>query len=272
MTDSKLLAFTRYFIVYLMLAIYLIPLFFLFNTAMKTQTEYIISPVAIAKGLELVNFKEAWKIGSFSTFIKNSLLYTVSSTFFSIILALLAAYPIARRYVKFSDFYYILFIMSLFLPSALIPQFVLINWLGLYNTEIGYIILRTSGTGIAFLMFVGYIKSISRELDEAASIDGSGYIRFLFSILIPLIKPVLATGIMLTAIGTWNDIIGPIIYLSDASKQPITRGLFAFYGQYANNWPLLACGILIVALPLILLYMYVQRFLVSGALAGSVKL
>ncbi len=272
MTDSRLIAASRYFVVYLMLAIYLIPLFYLFNTAMKTKTEYIISPVAIAEGLEFANFKEAWEIGNFSTFISNSLLYTISSTFFSIFLALFAAYPIARRYVKFSDFYYLLFIMSLFLPSALIPQFVLINWLGLYNTELGYILLRTSGTGIAFLMFVGYIKSISRELDEAAAIDGSSYIRFLFSILIPLIKPVLATGIMLTAIGTWNDIIGPIIYLSDAGKQPITRGLFAFYGQYANNWPLLACGILIVALPLILLYMYVQRFLVSGALAGSVKL
>src|SRR5690554_4505071 len=149
MTDSKFISTSRYLVVYLMLAIYLIPLFYLFNTAMKTQTEYIISPVAIAEGFQLVNFKNAWEIGNFSTFIMNSLLYTVTSTFFSIFLALFAAYPIARKYVKFSDFYYVLFIMSLFLPSALIPQFVLINWLGLYNTEIGYIILRTSGTGIA---------------------------------------------------------------------------------------------------------------------------
>ncbi|MEX1029069.1 MAG: carbohydrate ABC transporter permease [Paenibacillaceae bacterium] len=272
MRDSKSLVVFRYFVVYLMLAIYLVPLFFLFNTAMKTQPEYILSPAKLAEGFQFGNFATAWEEGNFSTFITNSLIYTITSTIFSIFLSLFAAYPIARRYVKFSDFYYLLFIMSLFLPSALIPQFVLINWLGLYDTEIGYIILRTSGTGIAFLMFVGYIKSISRELDEAAAIDGSSYLRFLFSILIPLIKPVLATGIMLTAIGTWNDIIGPVIYLSDAGKQPITRGLFAFSGQYMNNWPLLACGILIVALPLILLYMYVQRFLVSGALAGSVKL
>jgi raffinose/stachyose/melibiose transport system permease protein len=272
MSDPKSLKLLRYLVVYIMLAVYLIPLFYLFNTAMKTKMEYILSPVSIAEGLHFENFSTAWEKGNFSTYLTNSLVYTIISTIFSIFLALFAAYPIARKYVKFSDFYYLLFIMSLFLPSALIPQFVLINWLGLYNSQIGYIILRTSGTGIAFLMFVGYIKSVSRELDEAAAIDGSSYLRFLFSILVPLIKPVLATGIMLTAIGTWNDIIGPTIYLSDGDKQPITKGLFAFSGQYMNDWPLLACGILIVALPLIVLYMYVQRYLVSGALAGSVKL
>lgn len=117
----------------------------------------------------------------------------------------------------------------MYLPNPLIPQFSLINNLGLYNTQIGYILLKTTGTGIAFLMFVGYIKSISRELDEAAAMDGSGYTRYLFTILVPLMKPILATGIILTAIGVWNDIIGPTIYLSDPNYQLNQRTLYILW-------------------------------------------
>ena len=271
MRESTLSLTSRYVIVLLVLMAYLVPLFFLLITTMKTQFEYLKDPVGIAQSFQFSNFGEAWNKGNFSVYIGNSVLYTAVSTIGSILLSIFAAFPIARGYVKFSSFIYFLFTISLFIPNPLVPQFKLINELGLYNTELGYILLRTGGTGIAFLMFVGYIKSVSRELDEAAAMDGCGYLRFVFRILIPLTKPVLATGTLLTAIGTWNDIIGPTIYLSDNAKQPITRGLYAFSGQYLNNWPLLACGIVIVAIPLVILYMFVQKYLVNGALAGAVK-
>lgn len=270
--ESKFSLSARYIIVLAALIIYLIPLFYLFNVSMKTQIEHLKSPVGLFDQFRFQNFVTAWEKGDFSKYIWNSILYTTVSTGLSIFLSLFAAFPIARRYVKFSNFFYLFFVMSLFLPNPLVPQFWLVNELGMYNQQWGYILLRTGGTGIAFLMFVGYIKSVSKELDEAAAIDGCGYLRYIFQILIPLVKPVMATGVLLTAIGVWNDIIGPTIYLSDSKYQPITRGLFAFYGQYLNDWPLLACGIIIVAAPLILLYIFVQRFLVSGALAGSVKI
>jgi raffinose/stachyose/melibiose transport system permease protein len=271
MRDSQLVVSTRYLIVLLLLAIYLFPLFYLFNVSMKTQFEYLKDPIAIAESLRPSNFLEAWEKGNFANYMWNSVLYTGVSTILSLIMSLIAAFPITRGYVKFSAFFYTFFLISLFLPNPLVPQFALMSELGLYNTQIGYILLRTSGTGIAFLLIAGYVKSISRELDEAAAMDGCGYFRYLFTILLPLTKPVLATGVILTAIGTWNDIITPVIYLSDPDLAPVTKGLFAFRGQYLNNWPLLACGIIIVAAPLIVLYSFLQKYIVDGALAGAVK-
>lgn len=271
MKDARSVRMFSYVLVLLMLALYLFPLFYLFNVSMKTQSEYLMDPVALAGGLRLENFSEAWSKGNFSQYMWNSVLYTGVSTLLTLMISIFAAFPIARGYVKFSTFLYVFFLISMYLPNPLIPQFALINNLGLYNTQTGFILLKTTGTGIAFLMFTGYIKAVSRELDEAAAIDGSSYMRYLFTILIPLTKPVLATGVILTAIGVWNDIIGPTIYLSDPSYQPVTKGLFSFYGQYMNNWPLLACGILIVTLPLVLLYVFLQRFIISGAMAGAVK-
>ena len=271
MRESYAATTSRYGVVLLLMVLYLFPLFYLVNVAMKTQFEYLADPVALAKSIRLSNFAEAWKLGNFADYLWNSIFYTTSATVLPLIVSLIAAFPISRGYVRFSGFFYTFFLISLFLPNPLVPQFALMNELGLYNTQIGYILLRTSGTGIAFLLIVGYVKSISRELDEAAAIDGCGYIRYLFTILLPLTKPVLATGAILTAIQTWNDIILPVIYLSDPGLAPVTKGLFAFRGQYLNNWPMLACGIIIVAAPLILLYAFVQRYIVDGALAGALK-
>lgn len=272
MKTSGSARFFSYLIVLVVLFIYVFPLFYLFNTSLKTQMEYLGDPAAIAESFRLSNFGEAWSKGNFANYIWNSVLYTGVSAGLSILLSVFAAFPISRGYMKFGTFFYLFFLISLYLPNPLIPQFALMNALDLYNTQIGFILLKTSGTGIAFLLFVGYCRSISRELDEAAAIDGCGYVRYMFTMLLPLMKPAIATGVILTAIATWNDIIGPTIYLSDPKFYPVTKGLFAFYGQYLNNWPLLACGILIVALPLILLYAALQKYIIAGAMAGAVKL
>lgn len=271
MRGSKAFLVVSYSITIVLTLLYVMPLLIVFNTSFKTFAEFMSNPLGIATKLHFDNFPQAWKEGHFSTYIWNSVLYTSVSTFFTILLSLLAAFPIARKYVKWSNAFYVFFIMSQFLPNPMVAQFQLMKSLHLYNSEMGYMLLRTTGAGIIFLMFVGYIKSISRELDEAAGMDGCGYTRYMFNIALPLMKPIIATGVILTAIGTWNDLIVPTMYISDQKKWPITAGLINFQGQYGNNWPLLACGIMIVALPLIALYVFIQRYIVDGALAGAVK-
>ncbi|AWP26187.1 binding-protein-dependent transport systems inner membrane component [Paenibacillus vortex V453] len=277
MQNSKTTQILSYGVVFLLLILYVVPLLLVFNISLKSFNEYLLNPIGIVQNIEWGNYTQAWSEGNFAGYFTNSLIYTVAATGLTIIVSLFAAFPVARGYVMWSGFIYMFFLLSQFLPNPMVAQYKLmlsfkesVSFFG-YDTKLGYILLKTTGTGVVFMMFVGYIKSISRDLDEAAGMDGSGYIRYLFQIILPLMKPVIATGVILTAIGVWNDFVGPIMYLPSPANYPITFGLKEFRGQYGNNWPLLACGITIVAAPLIILYTFIQKYLVDGALAGAVK-
>jgi raffinose/stachyose/melibiose transport system permease protein len=249
---------------------YLYPLLYLVNISLKTQLGYIIDPVGLTKTLNWQSYVDAWVQGDFSTYLVNTLLYALLATFLSVLFSVFLAFPIARGYVKWSRFWYILFVIALFLPSGLIPQFQLILHMGLYNTQFGYIML-SAGTGLGPFLIIGYLKSLPKELDEAAAIDGCGYFRYVWTVVIPLAKPVLATAAILQMIGIWNDIIGPTIYLSDPSYYPVSLGLFNFYGNFGNQWSTLAAATLIVAAPLVALYMVLQRYIIDGAVSGAIR-
>ena len=124
---------------------------------------------------------------------------------------------------------------------------------------------------IGMIIVVNYIKSIPKELDESAAVDGCGYFRFVWSIILPLIRPAIATVTVLHAIGIWNDIVMPTIYLTDSNLYPITRGLIAFEGQYGSDWPALAAAVLMLMLPMLILFMFLQRYIIGGLTSGAVK-
>lgn len=260
-----------YVLVLLTVALYLFPILYLVNISLKTPIGFIQDPIGITKTFHWQNFVDAWQKGDFGTGLYNSLLYTIVSSIISTVLSLFLAFPIARAYIKYSNFWYVLFVLSLFLPSALIPQFQLIVNMGLYDTQIGFILLQSGAVGLGPFLIIGYLRSIPKELDEAAAVDGCGYYRYLWSVITPLVMPVLVTTFLLHAIAVWNDIIGPTIYLADEQLHPITLGLFAFYGQYGNEWAELSAATLIVAFPLILLYFSLQRYFIEGALGGAFK-
>jgi raffinose/stachyose/melibiose transport system permease protein len=259
-----------YIIILLVAVVYLFPLLYLLNVSLNTNIDFIDNPSSLTKTFQFSNFADAWIKGNFATYFLNTVLYTSVSTLIQVVFALLVAYPVARGYVKWGRFFVTFFVISLFLPNGLIPQFQLMVALHLYNTQIGYILL-TSAVGIGPFLIMGYLKLIPKELDEAAAIDGCGYFQCIFRIIAPLVKPVLVTVAILHAIGVWNDIIGPTIYLTNKNYYPIALGLQTFKGQFSTDWTLLAAGTMIAAIPLILLYIFFQRYLIEGAVAGAVK-
>jgi raffinose/stachyose/melibiose transport system permease protein len=259
-----------YLFVAVIMVLYLFPLGFLINTALKSTAAFYSDPVGLTTSFQFGNFAEAWQKGHFGAYFLNSVLYTGAAASLNTLVSLLVGFPVSRGYVRHPRLWYGVFVAMLFLPNALMTQFQLVLRLNLYDTALGYILIMASGLGVGPLLLAGYLKSVPKEMDEAATLDGVGYWRFIFTFLPPLIKPVLATIFILQAIGVWNDIILATILLPDPAKSPLTLGLFAFQGTYTSQWGLLAAATMIVAAPLVVAYVFLQRFLVGGV-AGSVK-
>ncbi len=257
-------------LVAVVLVCYLFPLLFLLNTALKSNDAFFADPVGIVTSPHWSNFADAWVQGNFGAYILNSILYTLCAAGLGTAISVLMGFPVGRLYLRWPRLWTGLFVVILFLPNALITQFQLLLRLGLYNTHIGYILIMAAGVGIGPLLMAGYTRSLPRELDEAAAVDGAGYWRYLITFVIPMAKPAIATIFILQAIGVWNDIILATILLPDQAKSPISLGLFAFQGTYTNQWGLLAAATMIVAAPLVAAYIFLQRYLVGGVV-GSVK-
>lgn len=249
--------------------IFALPVVYMALQAFKSYTGFLQDPTGMPKAWVLSNFSQAWTQGHFGREMINSLFYAIIPDAISLTLGAFLAFPISRGYFRHSNAFYAFFVFSGFLPAGLIPLFIEAKGLHLYNHMFGYIIL-TSMTGAGFFFFfVGYIKGIPRDLDEAAAIDGCGYFRYIFTIIIPLMKPALAAFGVFGFVKAWNELILPIVMLSDSDLWPITRGLYSFFGEYTQNWPLIAAGTLIVAAPLLIVFIALQKFLIEGVSGGA---
>jgi raffinose/stachyose/melibiose transport system permease protein len=261
-----------YLIVVLVLLLFIFPLSYVFITSFKTPVTFLRDPVGIVFTPTLKNFSDAWVKASFGSYSFNSILYTVVTVIVSLLLALLIAFPLARKYIRFHQALFFFLMLGLFLPDGTIPLFQILLKLGLYNTRLGYIISMMGVGGVPLIFFVSYLKGIPVELDEAAIVDGAGYFRYFFKFVIPLAQPAISSMAILQAIGVWNDITRAIIFLSNDKLFPITKGLFVFSGLYSVSWTELTAALVIVAAPLIILYLFLQRYIISGLTASSVKM
>ena len=259
-----------YVFLLLIAVLYVGPLFMLLSTSFKSLGEFFRNATGLPEAFSFQNYIDAWELANFPGYMWNSVLYTVVATAIFVITTLFLAFPIARGYGRYSKYILALYVIALFLPPAFIPQFRLILNLGLYNTRVGYILLFLINP-IGVIIMVNYIKSIPKELDESAAMDGCGYVRYILTIILPLIRPAVATVTVLHAIGIWNEVIQPTIYLTNSELYPITRGLIVFEGVYGSDWPKLAAAVLMLMLPMLVLFMFLQRYIISGLTEGSVK-
>ena len=267
-TDPGRLA--AYVFLILLAIVYIAPMAMLVITSFKTLPEFTRNAVALPTSLALDNFFEAWDKANFPRYLLNTVLYTASSAIIFVVTGTFLSVAIARRFVRGGSLMFTLFVIALFLPPALIPQFQLILNLGLYNNPVGYVLLFLVNP-IGIVILVNYIRTIPIELDEAAALEGCGYLRYVLQIVFPLAKPAIATVAVLHSIGVWNELVLATIYLTNSDFYPITRGLIVFNGVYGNNWPVLAAAVLMVAAPMAVFFVFMQRYIIGGVTAGAVK-
>lgn len=259
-----------YVFLIVMAIIYIAPMAMLVITSFKTLPEFSRDAVGLPSSLGLDNFFEAFEKANFPRYLLNTIIYTATSAVIFVVTGTFLAVAIARRFVHGSSILFTLFVIALFLPPALIPQFQLILRLGLYNNPLGYVMLFIVNP-IGIVILVNYIRTIPTDLDEAAAIEGASYLRYVLQIVFPLAMPAIATVAVLHAIGVWNELVLATIYLTNSDYYPITRGLIVFNGVYGNNWPVLAAAVLMIAAPMTIFYIFMQRYIIGGVTAGAVK-
>lgn len=253
------------------IVLYAAPLLFTMNISLKSTKEFYRQPLALTSSWRFSNYTDAWTNGKLGLYMFNSIFYTVVSVFISMALTLAIAYPVSRQYIRGTKVWNNIFLCGMFLPNGLIPLFTIMLSLNLYDTRLGYLLTMTGINATAFYFFVSFIRGIPRDLDEVAVLDGCGYVRYLFTILTVLARPAIAAMSVLSALSNWNDIINSIIFLASEENFTIMRGLYYFEGKFTSNWPLLTAGMLIIAAPIILVFICGQRFIVEGIVAGSIK-
>lgn len=255
----------------LVVILFLLPVLYAVMLAFESPAHFLNSPLTPGSP-DVHNFSGAWSQANLGTELLNTVLYSVSAAALSTVLGLLIAFPIARRLIRGSGALYTLLFIGLFLPFSVIPLFAEARLLHLYNNRPGYILLHVEpGLPLAVLLLTAFISSIPAELDEAAWMEGSGYLSYLIRVVVPLTRPALLIAFLYGLLGVWNDIIGPVVLLADPGLFPVTRGIYNFFGSNESQWTLLAAGIVIASLPVVLLFAVSQRQIIRMTVTGAVK-
>lgn len=255
----------------LVVILFLLPVLYAVMLAFESPAHFLNSPLTLGSP-DVHNFSGAWSQANLGTELLNTAIYSVVAAALSTLLGLLIAFPIARRLIRGSGTLYTLLFIGLFLPFSVIPLFAEARLLHLYNNRPGYILLHVEpGLPLAVLLLTAFISSIPAELDEAAWMEGSGYLTYLMRVVVPLTRPALLIAFLYGLLGVWNDIIGPVVLLADPSLFPVTRGIYNFFGSNESQWTLLAAGIVIASLPVAVLFAVSQRQIIRMTVVGAVK-
>lgn len=251
-----------------------IPLYFTVVTALKTPDQLGGSGFGLPTDPAWGNFAEAWTLTDFPKALMNSALITVGAVLLTLLTNSMVAYAIARNmHRKLFKGLYFYFIAALFVPFPIImlPVVKETALFGLDN-QLGLILLYTVyGLSFNIFVYVAYIRSIPLELEEAAITDGASTWTVFWKVIFPLLGPMNATVGILTCLWAWNDFMLPLVILSDPSAQTLPLAQFIFQGQFNTNYSVAFASYLMAMAPLLLVYLFAQRWVISGVMRGSTK-
>lgn len=260
-----------------MLAIFMcllvmIPVYLVIVNSLKDSAQARTMSAALPDVLHFENFTTVIERGKLAQTFFNSMLYATGGTIISTLFASMAAYTLARNKTPLNRFVYFFIVMGIAMPLNFFTLTKIMQITHLINTRPGIIILYAA-TQIPFSVFLiyGFIDAIPRELDEAAIIDGCGPLRLFFSVIFPLLLPVVVTAGVLNFVGIWNDFLLPLYYLNNSAYWPMTLGVYNFFGRFQQDWNLVSADIVLTVVPVLLIYLFGQRFILSGLTAGAVK-
>lgn len=266
------------FAIYAALALFAVqtvyPILWMIFGSLKTNDDLFTNVWGPPRILQWSNYAEAWQIGSLGTRIGNSILVTAGSLALLLVVATPAAYAIARMALPGGRAIFLAILATMMVPAqtTLIPLFLIVKELGLLNSRLG-LVLVYAATGAAFSIFIlrAFFLSIPAELEDAALCDGANRVQAFLHIILPLARPGLATVAIFQGMEIWNEFFLAFIFIRDPERQTIPLGLVEFFFRYQSEWTLYFAALTTITLPVIVLYVAMQRQFIQGLTAGALK-
>ena len=255
--------------------VFVVPFVFIFLTAAKTRQEAALFQFSWPSKFQLIeNIRDVMAFGNNRMFLAlwNSTLLTVGSVTLIVLLSALVAFVMQRRRDRVASVVSSIMLAGLIIPPAVVPTIFLLQWIGLYKTLLGLIMVEVAFTmPFATLIFRAFMASIPSEIDEAAIMDGASPLRVFFSIILPLLQPAIVTVIVVSSVGIYNDFAGPLYFLPGSQNVTAQLTLYSFMSQFSSQWNLLFADVVVITIPPLIMFMFFQRQIVSGMTAGAIK-
>lgn len=253
--------------------VFLSPFYIIVVNSFKSKKELFESTLALPHQFTLDNYKEALNELEFFKSFSHSLMITVASIILLLIFSSMAAWMLERTKSKLSNIIFMIFVFSMIVPfqSVMLPLVKLMGQLNMLNM-VGIVFMYLGfGSSMSIFLYHGFIKSIPRELDEAAMIDGCNKFQTFFFIILPLLKPISITVAILNTTWIWNDYLLPSLVINKPNTLTIPLKTFFFFGEYTKQWNLALAGLVLVVIPVIVFYFIAQKYIIKSITAGSIK-
>lgn len=258
----------------LMSLLFLAPFYFLFVNSVKPFGEIMSDAASWPKVFQWDNYTRAWELTRFPEAFLNSLIVTVVGVSLIALISCMAAYRMVRADTRFNRIFLLVLVSAMVVPfqAIMMPLIRVIGELGLMNSKMGLIISYLGlSTPMAVFLFHGFVKSIPLETEEAATVDGTTRIGVFFRIVLPMLKPMLMTVVVLNTLAIWNDYLLPSLILQQPDLRTIPLATFSFFSEYTKQWDLALPALVLGVTPVVLFFLFLQRYIVEGIAAGSVK-
>lgn len=254
--------------------LYLFPLFLVLINSFKSLSEIFLNPISWPKNFSLQNYIKTFTIMKYPVAFMNSMIITIASVCVICFFSAMTGHFFLRNKWKINAAIFALMIASMIIPfqAIMIPLVKIYGSLGLLNSRWLLIYLYLGfGTPLAVFMYHGFIKSIPLELEEMATIDGCSRLQNFFLIVFPLLKPITVTILVLDVLWIWNDYLLPYLILKSPGQRTLPLATYAFYGTHTADYGLLLSGLVMTVIPILILYVFVQKHVITGIVQGAIK-
>ncbi len=250
-----------------------VPLWYILINTFKTIPDMATNPLGLPKQWTLRNYTRAFATVPIVRSLVNTLIVTFFGVLFQVLIGALAAYGMILRKSIFTSVIGVILMIAFVIPtqSTLIPLYRMESSVGLVNTLLGLIIMYLGGAVFCYFLIVGYMQSLPFEVIEAARIDGAGPLRIFWSIVLPLIRPILTTVVVFQTMSTWNDFMTANVFISSSNLRTIVLQVYNAVGQFTTDWPSFMTITVLALIPVFVFFIFCQKWIVSGLVAGAVK-